>query len=256
MNTYMYRRIQTTLLVLALATPALLQADQQITTRYAMPVKISGKVTETGCNNSPGPQITLEGEIALGGIQVELIFQNNEKGTHTATATSKSTVVLLALGDSITIPKQPVQGGVGGNPHIWIQFHNGEGKNLTKEIYLGRCVQGLEISPEFDSAIVAAADIGALDCANNPGPWISVGSAITFSGLNARFIFRNNVKGTHTAEDTRDVVLIDNGSQVTIPKQPVLGGTGGNPIISIQFQDGAGDPIDTVVRLGRCVQLQ
>ena len=55
--------------------------------------------------------------------------------------------------------------------------------------------------------------------------------------------------------DVGDVVLIDNGSQITIPKQPVQGGTGGNPIISIQFQDGAGDPIDTLVRLGRCVQL-
>ena len=177
------------------------------------------------------------------------------KGTHTATVTSQSSVVLLGLGDSITIPKQPVQGGVGGNPHIWIQFHNGEGKNLTKEIYLGRCVQGLEISPEFNSAIVALADLGALDCENHPGPVISVGGAVTFSGLNARFIFRNNVKGTHTAEDSRDVVLIDNGSQVTIPKQPVLGGTGGNPIISIQFLDGDGDPIDTPVKLGRCVQL-
>ena len=255
MNTSMNRRIQTTLIVLGLTVPALLRADQQITTKYSMPVKVFGKVTETGCNNSPGPQITLEGEIALGGIQLELIFQNNEKGTLTATATYETNVVLVALGDSITIPKQPVQGGVGGNPHIWIQFHNGEGRNLTKEIYLGRCVQGLEISPEFVNEIAALADLAAVDCANNPGPVISVGGTITFSGLKARFIFRNNVKGTHTAEDTRDVELIGKGSQATIPKQPVQGGVGGNPIISLRFQDGAGDSIGTPVRLGRCVQL-
>ena len=73
----------------------------------------------------------------------------------------------------------------------------------------------------------------------------------------ARFIFRNNVKGTHTAtvESTHDVELIAKGSQVVIPKQPPLGGVGGNPIISIQFQDGAGDAIGAPVRLGRCVQL-
>ena len=88
MKTSINRCIQTTLIVLALAVPALLRADQQITTRYSMPVRVFGKVTETGCNNSPGPQITLEGEIALGGIQVELIFKNNEKGTHTASATA------------------------------------------------------------------------------------------------------------------------------------------------------------------------
>ena len=251
----MNRSIQTSLIVLGLAVPALVRADQQITTRYSMPVKVVGKVTETGCNNSPGPQITLEGEIALGGIQMELIFKNNDKGTHTTTVTYGSKVVLVPLGDSITIPKQPVLGGVGGNPYIWIQFHDGEGKNLSEEIYLGRCVQGLDISPEFVSEVVALADVAPLDCSNNPGPVISVGGTLTFSGVKARFIFRNNVKGTHAAEDTRDVELIPKGSQTTIPKQPSQGGSGGNPIISLQFLDGASDVIGTPVTLGRCVQL-
>jgi len=255
MNTTINRSIKCALIALGLAVPALVQADQQIVAKYSMPVKVLGKVTETGCLNSPGPQITLEGEIALGGLQVELIFQNNEKGTHTTSVTYGTNVVLVALGDSITIPKQPVQGGVGGNPHIWIQFHNGEGRNLTKEMYLGRCVQGLEISPEFVSQVVALADVAAVDCANHPGPVIQVGGTITFSGLHARFIFRNNAKGTHTAQDMRDVVLIVKGSEVTIPKSPAQGGAGGNPIISIQFQDGAGDPLAAPVRLGRCVQL-
>jgi len=255
MNTTINRSIKCALIALGLAVPALVQADQQIVAKYSMPVKVLGKVTETGCLNSPGPQITLEGEIALGGLQVELIFQNNEKGTHTTSVTYGTNVVLVALGDSITIPKQPVQGGVGGNPHIWIQFHNGEGRNLTKEMYLGRCVQGLEISPEFVSQVVALADVAAVDCANHPGPVIQVGGTITFSVLHARFIFRNNAKGTHTAQDMRDVVLIVKGSEVTIPKSPAQGGAGGNPIISIQFQDGAGDPLAAPVRLGRCVQL-
>jgi len=249
--------MQIALVALGLTMPAMLRADQQIVTKYSMPVKVMGKVTETGCLNSPGPQITLEGALLLGGIQVEMIFQNNEKGTHTTSVTYGTNVMMISLGDAITIPKQPVLGGVGGNPHIWIQFHNGEGKNLTKEIYLGRCVQGLEISPELLCEIVAQADVSALDCSNNPGPFIQVGGTITFSGLNARFIFRNNMKGTHTAtvEDKQDVQLIVKGSQVTIPKQPPLGGVGGNPIISIQFQDGSGDAIGTPVRLGRCVQL-
>ena len=255
MKTTINRSIKCALVALGLTVPVLVQADQQIEARYSMPVKVHGKVTTTGCNNSPGPEITLEGEIALGGLQVELIFQNNEKGTHTTSVTYGTNVVLVALGDSITIPKQPVQGGVGGNPHIWIQFHNGEGRNLTKEMYLGRCVQGLEISPEFVSQVVALADVAAVDCANHPGPVIQVGGTITFSGLHARFIFCNNAKGTHTAQDMRDVVLIVKGSEVTIPKSPAQGGAGGNPIISIQFQDGAGDPLAAPVRLGRCVQL-
>ena len=249
--------MQIALVALGLTAPAMLRADQQVMTKYAMPVKVMGKVTTTGCQNSPGPQITLEGSLLLGGLQVELIFQNNVKGTHTASVVYGTNVSLIALGDGITIPKQPVQGGVGGNPHIWIQFHNGEGKNLTKEIYLGRCVQGLEISPELLCEVLALTDVSALDCSNNPGPFITVGSKITFSGLYARFIFRNNMKGTHTAtvEDRQDVQLIMKGSEVVIPKQPPLGGVGGNPIISIQFQDGSGDAIGAPVRLGRCVQL-
>jgi hypothetical protein len=247
--------MQIALVALGLTVPAMLRADQQIATKYAMPVKVMGKVTTTGCLNSPGPEITLEGELLLGGMQVELIFQNNTKGTHTTSVTYGTNVSLITLGDAITLPKQPVQGGVGGNPHIWIQFHNGEGKNLTKEMYLGRCVQGLEISPEFLCQIAALTDVVAMDCSNNPGPVISVGSTITFSGLHARFIFRNNMKGTHTAEDMRDVVLVVKGSEVTIPKSPAQGGAGGNPIISLQFQDGAGEAIGTPVKLGRCVQL-
>ncbi|HEX5219063.1 MAG TPA: hypothetical protein VFZ59_05800 [Verrucomicrobiae bacterium] len=250
------RSMQIALVALGLTVPAMLHADQQVMTKYSMPVKVMGKVTTTGCQNSPGPQITLEGQLLLGGMQVELIFQNNEKGTHTASVTYTN-VAFLELGDAITLPKQPVLGGVGGNPHIWIQFHDGEGKNLTKEIYLGRCVQGLEISPELLCEVVALADVAALDCSNNPGPFITVDGNLTFSGLYARFIFRNNMKGTHTAtvEDRQDVQLIMKGSQVTIPKQPPLGGAGGNPIISIQFQDGAGDAIGKPIKLGRCVQL-
>ena len=184
-----------------------------------------------------------------------LIFKNNERGTHTATATYGTNVTLVTLGDAITLPKQPVLGGVGGNPYIWIQFHDGAGKNLTKEIYLGRCVQGLEISPEFACEAAALADVASLDCSNQGGPVISVGGTVTFSGLHARFIFSNNVKGTHTAVDVRDVELIVQGSQIVIPKQPVLGGAGGNPIISLQFLDGVGDEIGSPVRLGRCNQL-
>ena len=248
-------KLITAVVVLSLALPGLVRADQQVTTKYQLPMKAACKITTSDCSNSKGPTITMEGGIILGGLETKMIFQNNEKGTHTASVTYGTNVTLLPLGGAIELPKQPVQGGVGGNPHIWIQFHDGEGKNLTKEIYLGRCVQGLNIAPEFVSEVVAVADVAAVDCSNNPGPVISVGGTVTFKGLHARFIFRNNTKGTHTAEELRDVELIVNGSQVVIPKSPAKGGAGGNPIISIQFQDDAGAPIGKAVRLGRCVQL-
>ena len=243
-------------MVVLAAAAAIGTAQAQVTVNrtFGMPLQVDGSVTATGCNNRGGPEVTLEGELHLGGLQMQLILQNNVRGTHTASVTSTS-VVVLALGESITIPKQPVRGGAGGNPHILIQFHNGNGKDLTDEIYLGRCVQGLSVSPELLYQVIAAAEIAASDCSNSGGPWITLGGSLTFSGLHARIIFRNNLQGTHEADVERDVTLIARGTKVSIPKQPVRGGAGGNPLIYFQFLQGDGTPIATPVKLGRCNQI-
>jgi hypothetical protein len=243
--------------VLALMLTGLMtsRADQQITEPIALPVRVNLTVNETDCSNSRGPWITLSGNVRMNGLTMRVIFQNNVKGTHTAAAMSHVDVTLIPLGESITIPKQPVRGGVGGNPHIWLQLHDGEGNNLTGEYYMGRCVQGLTLASDVVLAALAEVDIHAEDCSNNPGPFITLGGNITMSGLHARIIFRNNVKGTHTAQSQVDVPLINSGMDITIPKQPVLGGVGGNPWIYFQFLDGNGSAMDDPALLGRCVQL-
>jgi hypothetical protein len=240
---------------LALLGLASAQADQQIVQPYEMQMQVNARVDTSDCLNSGGPEVTLSGEIALRGLKTKLIFKNNRKGTHTVSVVGQTDVVLLALGSSITIPKQPVRGGVGGNPHIYLQFHDGKGNALSEEFYLGRCVQGLTLSPQLVNEAIARADLHTEGCSNKGGPYITLGGQITLSGLHARFIFRNNLKGTHTAEDSRDVALLLEGSTITLPKQPVRGGVGGNPIICIQFLHGDGEPISDPVTLGRCNQL-
>lgn len=211
-------------------------------------------VNSTGCKNSGGPQVTLSGTIALGDVTARVTLSNNARGTHTTSVVQEMDFALL-LGEDITIPKQPVLGGVGGNPHIWIQFHDGRGFNHSAEIYLGRCVQGLKITQDLIQEAIALAEIDGDGCSNHPGPVITLGGTITLSGLHARLIFRNNLKGTHTAEVMRDVTLIAEGEEITVPKQPSQGGAGGNPLIGIQFLDGNGDPLADPVNLGRCNQL-
>jgi hypothetical protein len=93
------------------------------------------------CDNSPGPQITLNGEISLGGLNARLYFTNNAKGTHLHEESTQADIVILPAGESITFAKQPPRGGVGGNPRIYFQFTNSSGKALSSEFYLGRCVQ-------------------------------------------------------------------------------------------------------------------
>jgi len=230
-------------------------ADQQVGVQYNMPMHVATKVTETGCQNNPGPNITLSGEIGLGGLGVQLIFRNNVKGTHETVVTFQTNVVLVPLGTKITIPKQPVLGGVGGNPHIWLQFCDPSQGNLTEEIYLGRCVQGLALENDFLNDTTAGLLIGSSGCENNPGPKITFSGGGSLSGLDAKLILRNNLKGTHTAEWQTTVTLLPDGTAVTIPKQPVQGGSGGNPLIWIQFLQGNGNPIGEPQFLGRCNKI-
>jgi hypothetical protein len=232
-------------------------ADQQVSAGLTMPAQVSGTITMSDCDNSQGPQVTLDAHLILGGLNVQAIFRNNLKGTHTHVEEYATNAVLLPEGGSLTLPKQPVLGGVGGNPFIWIQLLDGQGHALTEEIYLGRCVQGLaSIDPSLFMDVIASASVN-VDCANNPGPFITISGGLTLSGLKARFIFRNNdnpVDGPHQATRTADVTLVPAGTTIQFPKQPVLGGVGGNPWMWIQFLDEEGDPASDELFIGRCVQ--
>jgi len=216
-------------------------------------------VSTSGCDNSPGPYITLSGELALGGLGIELIFQNNVKGTHTHVEETTATVIVIPAGDSITIPKQPVLGGVGGNPFIWLQFTDANGNALSGEIFLGRCVQGLMAADgSFVISALASATVEGGSCSNH-GSTISLSGELSLSGINARLIFRNNdnpVGGPHqhNEDTTVTIVLIPAGTTIEFPKQPPLGGVGGNPWIYLAFTDAQGNPVSERFLLGRCVQ--
>ena len=82
-----------------------------------------------------------------------------------------------------------------------------------------------------------------------------MGGQLVLSGLKARIIFRNNVKGTHTAETYSDVNIIIEGTPVTIPKSPHQGGAGGNPLVLLQLLQGDGTAIFDPLLLGRCNKL-
>ena len=252
----MKRFIASTALCLFVAAIGTVQTHATgVDANLSLSAHVNLTVNEIGCQNSPGPTVTLEGHIVLGAVCAKVLFSNNAKGTHTASVVQEAQVV-LSLGQKITIPKQPVLGGVGGNPHIYLQFTDGDGNPVSEEVLLGRCVQGLNVSGDVLEEALAHLDVGATGCSNKGGPFITLGGVLTLSGLHAKLIFRNNVKGTHTAEATADVSLIVEGQQIVLPKQPVRGGVGGNPLISVGFIDcESGEAITDPVLLGRCVQL-
>lgn len=250
------KSMQAGLAAMALLCAQVSRADSNVSSPpFNMPTHVSLDIDETGCLNHPGPQITIGGELKLGGMKARVILMNNVKGTHTTVVVNQYDVTLLLDDAPIVIPKQPVLGGVGGNPHIYLQFTDGKGNARSEEFYLGRCVQGLKFNTDLIVAALALARVHTEGCKNHPGPYITLGGDIVLGGLHANLILRNNVKGTHTAEEEHDVALILDGTKITIPKQPSRGGSGGNPLISIQFLQGDGTPIGDPIMLGRCNRI-
>jgi hypothetical protein len=234
----------------------------EINRQFQLPATMNLSAAMTGCANSPGPQITLQGEMTLAGLGLDIIFRNNVEGTHTYTVPTMVEAEAVPAGQGVSIPKQPVLGGIGGNPFIWLQLFDEDGRAMTSEVYLGRCVEG-QTSYRADLALPASASaqITTAECSNSPGPSITIDGEMALSGINAQLIFRNNdnpVGGPHIASDTTrmNLVLLPAGQSITFPKQPVLGGVGGNPWISLQFVQDNGDRIGKEALMGRCVQLE
>jgi hypothetical protein len=96
----------------------------------------------TSCENSPGPFIDVTAGIAYEGLGLQIIFRNNDNpvdGPHEATRSDAMTVIPAGL--SLTFPKQPSQGGVGGNPWIFAGFSDGSGTAVGEPTLLGKCEQ-------------------------------------------------------------------------------------------------------------------
>lgn len=256
----------TALLMASLTWVPYARADQTVTSAVSIPAQLQASVTTWDCSNAPGPWITFEGGVALAGVNVELVFRNNiNQDVHTRVE-DVQVVTAIAVSEKIVIPKQPSHvflggegTGVGGNPWISVQLIDRDWNPLTGEILLGRCVQGaFNPTADFFAAAFAQAVVEVLDCTNNPGPYINVSGSVSFSAVKARFIFRNQREdgAPHEASAIVDLTGIQEGYTLRFPKQPVAGGVGGNPWISVRFASGSGQPLGEEVLLGRCVQLQ
>ena len=256
------------------------RAEKFVSGGWNMAVSATANVS-FDCKNSPGPKITLEGgQIKLGPLAAEITLANNKILTH---HTEPGDIVVdaaiqLDMGGTVQIPKQPSRSasyygsnltgtGVGGNPYIFAQLYDQNGKALTDPIFLGRCVQGgAAINANLLEAVLATATI-AVDsntCTNHPGPFIYINNGLlSLSGVSAQITFTNNAKFTHVAQGDATVSLdiIVPGGQIVWPKQPPLGGAGGNPLVYFIFKKGTGETADDFVGtwpgqlLGRCNKL-
>src|SRR5207249_606053 len=122
---------------------------------------------------------------------------------------------------------------------------------------IGASARAATVSATVDLPAVVDTSATVQSCTNNPGPFINLHGELVLGGITARLIFRNNVQGTHsrTEDVTVDVEVLPPGQSIQFPKQPPLGGVGGNPRIYFQLLDGSGNPLSGEYYLGKCVQL-
>src|SRR6267378_4450952 len=119
--------------VASLALVLSAQGQVHVANSFMMPVRVQAAMQMSGCNNSPGPQITMSGAITMGGLTAKMIFRNNAIGTHTLVTENTVATVAVPANDKVVIPKQPVLGGVGGNPWIWVQMMDDTDTALTSQ---------------------------------------------------------------------------------------------------------------------------
>src|SRR6185503_18489678 len=105
------------------------RADQTVKTALHVPTKIKA-VINSSCDSSSGPQVTLDGTIEMSGFKEKFIFKNNRRGTRTTNMISAHDVALIPLVGAINLPKQPSDGGIGGNPYLYIVFRDTQGNQL------------------------------------------------------------------------------------------------------------------------------
>ena len=230
------------------------RAEQEADIPILLPIKIKAAIDANA--DEEGSEIAMNSHVELGPCKAKVTFKRNHKSKRKLVVVGDFDIDLIikgsSLGTNITLPKQPNEGGVGGNPLVYVQLHDGKGNNLTEEHLLGRTVQGLQISADVLAEALVRAKLQADGCSNPKGPNVNLDCNITLSGLHARYIFRNNEKGLHTAEEMRDVTIIMDGSMITVPKRPRRSGVGPNPVIFIQILDDADHPMGAQVKLGRC----
>src|SRR5207237_4922406 len=181
------------LVLLCLGLVSVAHAATTVSATFETPVNVQTSISTSGCSNSPGPTITLQGALSLGSIGVKLLLDNNVIGTHTYTVESTASATVIPQGMSIQIPKQPVLGGVGGNPYIWLQIMDSNNNPLTGTTFLGRCVQGLfTSSAEISIRSTATAQVSAVDCSNT-GSHITLSGQLALSGIKTNHNLPNSV---------------------------------------------------------------
>lgn len=231
-------------------------APATIQQTVTVPVRVSSALSVASCTG--GTKVSVTGELALGGLEAQIILRNNQKGTHEATQEADASAILVPADHTIEIPAQTASGEAAANPQLSVQFLDANGVPVSAEIALGPCGSGpftVAANATVDTTVTLTVGVGG--CANHTGPTITLEGAVTFAGLEERLIVRDGNTGAVVGSSTApiDIVALAGGKSISVPKQPVRGGVGGNPWIYARLATADGQALSDEIFVGRCVQL-
>lgn len=231
-------------------------AASEIRPVFALPVEFAAMIQATDCNASPGPRLTLGGELTPAALDIEVVFSHVMGAGDPQAGTSVRRAVVPAETPTPVL-QQSIVGALGNNPYVWLQITDQHGRPLTSETFLGRCDEGL-FTPTIaiPAAAQAIAEVSATDCDASFGPVISFVGQVEVSALNGRLIFRSSDAtggpGPKPAEAAIELVILPSGAAFPLPQENLLAETGGNPLVSARFQLEDGTAVTPEARLGRC----
>ncbi len=102
----------------------------------------TARATVTSCSNSSAAQVTLAGEVAFEtAVAARVTLQDDSAQSTAAASSGMLNLTIIADQGTVQFAKQPVRGGAGGNPWIYLQFLDGSGAPLGQEALVGRCSQ-------------------------------------------------------------------------------------------------------------------
>jgi len=223
-----------------------------------VPAHVTGSLASCSATTT---MLTVDAHIDVAATGLRVVFSNNARFTHEASVDVLRQLPILPV--TFTVPV-PTDGATmsSARPWVWLELFTPTGEPIGVPIFLGDCANG---ATTFDVTIDVPADVlvrGAVttQCANAPGPTITLDGTLRLDGLRARIVLTGRDVAPDVSSvrgDEQDVALLVplDHSSFEIPKQPVRGGAGGNPWIYLEPIDATGAAIAAPLRIGRCVDF-
>ena len=188
---------------------------------FPMPVLVSANIVIKGCE-SQLPEVTTVGSAELPGLEMGLFFSSHEAASQAGA---------MGLDGYHPVGEEPASGGGNAsliNPFLWMQFVDGAGNPLGKQVFLGHCAEsGFRVRSVLILPIATDPQRGVTRASFRRAPDLSAGGPTALeTGLSVKLTFwtvqnPHELSGPLAHPASIEIKLLEPGAAFRIPKQPV-----------------------------------